>query len=160
MENTFVISGLVKRRATLSGDIGRMQRRLKQMLRDLEALDATIRLFDADYPIEAIKAKERRPPSNWTTRGEFTRLIFNVLRQASEPLSTRDIAREVMALKRMDIADLRAVTSMRERVGYILRKKRRSGDLRSHQGPDQLMFWELAFPIRPLSAASTLSTAC
>ena len=42
---------------------------LQRMIRDLENLDATIRLFDADYQIEAIKPKSFRPPDDWAKRG-------------------------------------------------------------------------------------------
>ena len=62
------------------------------MIAELKHLDATIRLFDADYQVEAIKPKTFRPPDNWSKRGEMTRVVLDVLRQAAEPLTTRDIA--------------------------------------------------------------------
>lgn len=160
MKDKSLISGLAQRRAILSGDIGRMQTQLKQMLSDRDVLDAAIRLLDADYPIEKIKPKGLHSPRKWTTRGELVRLILNILRKAPEPLSAREIACEVMALKQMDNSDPRAVTSMRECVGYALRKKRRSGQVRSQYGPGPFVLWEIAAPIMLPPAANTLSTAC
>jgi len=78
--DTFVISGLVKKRAALAGDIENAQVALQRMIRDLENLDATIRLFDADYQVEAIKPKTFRPPEDWAKRGQMTRIILDVLR--------------------------------------------------------------------------------
>src|SRR5438876_12051337 len=99
MTDTFVISGLAKRRATLAGEIAQTQDRLRQMLIDLDTLDASIRLFDAEYRVERIKPKPPRPRQDWTSRGELTRLIFSILRNATEPLSARDIAIEIMTYK-------------------------------------------------------------
>jgi len=160
MTDTFVISGLAKRRAALAGDIGRMQTQLRQMQIDLDSLDAVIRLFDANYPIETIKPKGLRPASIWTTRGEFVRLIFSILREAPEPLSAQNIARKVMTVKHMDTSDQQAVMFMRQRVGYALRKKRLNGQLCSHHGMGPFVLWEIAAPIKPPSAANSLSTAC
>ena len=44
--NTFVIPGLVQKRAELAGDIERTQADLERMIRELEHLDAAILLFD------------------------------------------------------------------------------------------------------------------
>jgi hypothetical protein len=161
MTDTFVISGLVKRRAVLLGEIVQIKKQLKLKLLDLKTLDGAIRLFDADYPIETIKPKGLNPSSDWETRGELTRLIFEVLRNASSPLSARDIAHEVMTLKQMNTGNYKTVLSMRGRVGRALRKKRTIGQIHSHEtGQGLSVLWELPIESRPLSAASNPSIAC
>lgn len=67
------------------------------MIAELERLDATIRLFDPDYRVEAIRPKAFRPPDDWSKRGEMTRVILDILRQAAEPLTSRDIALQLVA---------------------------------------------------------------
>ena len=94
--NSFVLPGLVRKRAELAGDIERTQADIQRMIRELEALDQTIKLFDADYQIEAIRPKTFRPPKDWANRGEMSRIVLNVLRQAAEPLTTRDVAFQFM----------------------------------------------------------------
>jgi hypothetical protein len=54
--NAFVVSGLVKRRA-LAGDIEKAHEALRQMVLDLENLDATILQFEPDFKIETIQPK-------------------------------------------------------------------------------------------------------
>ncbi|MEX0851813.1 MAG: hypothetical protein WD036_00805 [Bauldia sp.] len=142
--DTFVLSGLVKKRAQLAGDIENAQTDLQRMIRDLENLHATIRLFDADYDIPAIKPKSFRPPDNWSKRGEMTRIILNVLRQASEPLTTRDVAFQVMAERALDTGDVRLLRLMTKRCGVALRYQRDKGLVRSAQGPCQYHTWEIA----------------
>ena len=77
MADSFVLPGLVRKRSELAGDIERTQTDLQRMIRELEALDATIKLFDADYQVEAIKPKTFRPPEDWAKRGEMTRIVLN-----------------------------------------------------------------------------------
>ena len=52
--NAFVLSGLVKRRAELAGDIEAAHESLRRMVLDLENLDATIVQFDPDFKVETI----------------------------------------------------------------------------------------------------------
>lgn len=142
--DTFVILGLVKKRAMLAGDIENAQAALQQMIRDLENLDATIRLFDADYQVEAIKPKSFRPPADWAQRGQMTRIILDVLRQAAEPLTTRDIAFQLMAERALDTGDVKLLRLMTKRCGVALRLQRDKGIVRSAQGPGQYHTWEIA----------------
>lgn len=142
--NSFVLPGLVRKRAELAGDIERTQAELQRMIRDLESLDATIRLFDADYQVEAIKPKSFRPPEDWAKRGQMTRIILDVLRQAAEPLTTGDIAVQLMTERALDIGDQKLVRLMVKRCGVALRLQRDKGVVQSDQGPGQYMTWAIA----------------
>ena len=142
--DTFVLTGLVRKRADLAGEIDRAQTDLQRMIRDLESLDATILLFDADYQIEAIKPKSFRPPSDWAKRGEMSRIILNTLRQASEPLTTRDVAIQLMSERALDTGNIKLVRLMTKRCGVALRIQRDKGIVRSAQGPGQYHTWEIA----------------
>jgi hypothetical protein len=72
------------------------------MVLDLESLDATIVQFDPDFKVETIKPKAFRPPKDWSNRGQMSRICLSILRQASEPLTSRDIALEQRALDKSD----------------------------------------------------------
>lgn len=141
---THVLSGLVRKRADLAGEIERTQTDLQRMIRDLESLDATILLFDADYQVEAIKPKGFRPPENWAKRGEMSRIILNTLRQATEPLTTRDVALQLMSERALDTGNVKLVRLMTKRCGVALRIQRDNGIVRSAQGPGQYHTWEIA----------------
>ncbi len=103
----YVVTGLVKRRAELTGEIERTHEDLRGMLADLEALDATLLMFAPDFQIEAIQPKAFRPPKDWSRRGEMTRIILSILRQAAEPLTTRDIALQLLVERALDKSDLK-----------------------------------------------------
>ena len=73
------------------------------MILDLESLDATIVQFDPDFQVEIIKPKAFRPPKDWSNRGQMSRFILTVLRQAAEPLTTRDIAVQLLIERRQSM---------------------------------------------------------
>ena len=133
--NEFVLTGSVKRRAQLAGDIKNSHEALRKMVPDLESLHATIVLFDPDFQVETIEPKAFRPPKDWSNRGQMSRIILSVLRQASEPLTTE---------RALDKSDLRLLRLMTKRVGVALRGQRGNGLVRCDQGPGQYMLWEIA----------------
>lgn len=97
-----VISGLLRRRRELAGDLLELLGRVDALSDDIEALDATLRLFDPGIVIAAIPAQMRRPKPDWAGRGEVVRLVFAILREAREPLSTLAIASAVLARRGID----------------------------------------------------------
>jgi len=139
----YVMTGLVKRRAELAGEIDATQEKLRSLIRDLEHLDATLHIFDPDIQIAAIKPRTFRPPEDWSHRGQMTRLILNVLRQTTEPMTTRDIAVQIMSERALDQDDLRLVRLMAKRCGVALRGLRDKKTVIATQGPGQFMLWEL-----------------
>jgi len=140
----YVVTGLVKRRAELTGEIERTHERLRQMVADLENLDATLRMFAPDMQIEAIRPKACRPPADWANKGQMTRIILSVLRQAAEPLTTRDIALELLVTRALDRNDQRLLRLMTKRVGVALRLQRDKGAVTAEQGPGQYQIWKIA----------------
>jgi hypothetical protein len=112
-----VLGGLVKRRAELAGDIERTHEALRKMVLDLESLDATIVPFDPDFQVEAIKPKAFRPPKDWSNRGQMSRIVLSILRQAAEPLTSRDIALELLVERALDKSDQRLLRIMSKRAG-------------------------------------------
>lgn len=142
--NEFVVSGLVKRRAELAGDIENTQEKLATLVHDLEALDAVILQFEPGYELATIKAKAFRPPADWSKRGEMGRIIMGILRLAAEPLSTRDIAVELFRQRALNQGDLQLFRLMTKRIGVSLRDYRIKGVVRSLAGPGMYNLWEIA----------------
>ena len=140
----YVLTGLVKRRAEMAGEIEATHDRLRKLVADLEHLDATLLMLDPTMPVESIKPKAFRPPKDWAHRGEMTRLALSILRQAAEPLTTRDIALEMLVTRALDRSDQRLLRLMTKRVGVALRLQRDKGAVRSEQGAGQYQLWEIA----------------
>src|SRR5690242_5191333 len=142
MTEPHVVSALVRKRAELAGAIERAHEELRQMILALENLDATLVMFDPGYRVESIKPKAFRPPKDWSNRGQMTRIILSVLRQAAEPMTSRDIALQLLVERALDRNDLRLLRLMTKRVGVALRGQREKGVVRADQGPGQYVLWE------------------
>jgi len=138
-----VIAGLVRKRAELAGKIERTYSDLRKLVADLETTDAALAIFDPDFQAETIKPRAFRPPEDWSSRGEMARMVLSILRQASEPLSSRDIALEMLVTRALDPEDTRLLRLMVKRVGVALRHQRGHGRVRSSQGPGQFVLWEI-----------------
>src|SRR5215211_1120879 len=143
MADEIVINGLVRRRAELAGDIENTQKKLGDLVEDLEKLDAVILQFDPSYQIQSITPKAWRPPEHWSKRGEMSRVILGILRQATEPLTTRDIALQLLTERALDKNDKGLVRLMTKRVAVSMRDYRNKGVVRSVEGPGQYNLWEI-----------------
>lgn len=137
MADQHVIAGLVRKRAELSGEI----EAIRQMSADLENLDVTLRMFDPAYEIESMRPKAFRPPEDWAKRDEMTPI--GILRQAAGPLTTRDIALQLIVERALDKNDQRLLRLTTKRVGVALWAQRTNGTVRCEQGPGQFNVWEI-----------------
>ncbi len=140
----YVLTGLVKRRAELAGEIEAIHDRLRELLASLETIDAAIVQFAPDYKVEAIRPRAIRPPSDWSHKGQMSRIVLSILRQSAEPMTTRDIALELLVARALDRSDQRLFRLMVKRVGVALRTQRDNGTVRSEQGPGMFVLWEVA----------------
>ena len=94
MAETHVISALTNKRAEVSGEIKHYENLLKKSKLSLQSIDQTIHLFDESYDLRTIKAKRVHKERYFKT-GEAKVLILDMLRTATESLSTNDISKKI-----------------------------------------------------------------
>src|ERR1700742_3325990 len=99
MAELHVVSALRNKRAELAGMVGQLEQQLARQRTNLAHLDATIRLFDPNVRPQEIRAKQQRARSAWFRQGECLRRIHDELRNAAQPLTTRDLAERIMRAK-------------------------------------------------------------
>lgn len=73
----------------------------------------------------------------------MSRLVLSILRQATEPLTSRDIALQMLIERAMDKSDQRLLRLMVKRVGVSLRIQRDNGTVKAEQGRGQYQLWEV-----------------
>lgn len=139
----YVLLGLTKRRAQLAGEADTLKARLAQIGTDAMHLEAVIQQFDPDYDLASIKGIRQRGPDA-AQRGERSRVLLDVLRQAGEPLATAEIVRRVMELQGQDAGDKRTVRTFCKRVSLSLARQERQGVLVAFREPGQLVVWRVA----------------
>jgi len=74
----------------------------------------------------------------------MSRFVLSILLQAAEPMSTRDIALEMLVSRMLDKDDLKLLRLMSKRVGMALRTQRESGTVEAEQGTGQFVLWKVA----------------
>jgi hypothetical protein len=92
---------------------------------------------------EAIRPRALRPPADWSNRGQMSGIVLSILRQGAEPMTTRDIAMELLVARAMDKGDQKLFKLTTKRVGVALRTQRDTGVVRSEQGPGMLVLWQI-----------------
>ena len=142
MADPHVITALVRKRGELAGQIDLAQTVVRQLVIDLDNLDAAIHLFDPTIELQEIKARPV-PPRHQAFRGEVSRIVLAALRNARTPLTAQDIARHVMAERGLNSADAKLMRLIGKRVGACLRHHRSKGVVRSEPGGGQRLVWEI-----------------
>lgn len=136
------IAGLIRKRSEIAGRIEHYQAKLRQAIVDLDNLNHTIRLFDPDVDLQEIKPKPL-PPRHQAHQGEPTRIVLSALRQPDTLLTTSKLAQNVMAERGLNTADSRLIRTISKRVGACLRHHRAKGLVRSEQGSEQCLVWQI-----------------
>lgn len=143
MENEHTIAGLIRKRAELAGRIEHCQAELRQLVIDLQHIDAAIRLFKPDADLAALEPKPW-PPVHQAFRGEISRIVLDALRTAKAPMITMDFTELVMRERSLDCEDAKLRRTMMRRVGSCLRGLRRHHPLTNYRGDLDQIVWRLA----------------
>lgn len=143
MEDDNVVSGLLRRRQMVADELEVVQGRVRQLVIELDAMDVTIRLFRPDAQIGVVRVKAI-PRRHAALRGESTRMILGALREAPEPLTTRQIVGQVMDARGMNTADKAMVDVMAGRMAASLRKMLHRGKVVVADGVAGARRWKLA----------------
>jgi uncharacterized coiled-coil protein SlyX len=102
-----IILALRDKRSELADAIAELERQVDRQRADLGHVDATIRLFDPSIEDEPSRSTTPRAHNNWFRPGECRRRIYDVLREATEPMTTRDVVAGVMKAKGLPGEDAR-----------------------------------------------------
>jgi hypothetical protein len=105
MAELHVIGALRNKRAELAGTLRQLEQQLARERTNLAHLDATMRLFDPNIRPKDIRPRQRRTHNAWFRHGECLRLIYDELREATQPVTTRELAERIMRVKAIPVAD-------------------------------------------------------
>jgi len=119
VERPNTVAGLIEKRREIAGQIEYHQRVLNELIVDLDHLDHTIRLFAPELDVSLAQPKQF-PARHAAFRGEMQRFVLGALRAATGPLTSLEIAVEVVKGRGLDPNDPRAVSLIRKRVGACL----------------------------------------
>lgn len=119
------ITGLLAKRADLFNEAERIRDRLAEIKNDVAAIDRVLASLGYAGDLDAAMPRQKRHVI--FGRGELTRAILDVLRDAPAPMTTREIAKETLALDGTDARDRRLLSEHVKRVSKALRSLKTTG---------------------------------
>lgn len=134
------ISGLLTKRADLFNEAERARDRLAEIRNDIGAIDRVLGSLGYTGNLDAAMPRQKREVI--FGRGELSKAIYGELREASGPLSSRDMARSIVALRGEDARDRKYLAELTKRVSKALRGMREDGLVRSMADAKGNLMWE------------------
>jgi len=111
------VAGLVAKHAELTALREKYRAEIKKITVDIDHLDAAIRLFDPEADTYAIKEYVTKHRAQ---KGSVKRFVLNAFREATEPLTSRQIT-EMWVADRGLAADEATLVIIRKRVGACIK---------------------------------------
>lgn len=133
---------LTKLRADLIKEHDTLKARCTAIVGELVHIDAVVRLVDPNHRSPTLHLDAREV--SIIARGERSRALLDVMREAGEPLPGAEIARRVMVKQGHDPEDRAHRKVITKKVEAALWRQERRGVLRSLRREGQVMVWEIS----------------
>ena len=103
MAETHVLSALFDKYAEILGHLKQAERQANSHSQSLAHIEAVIRLYRHEWTADGVNARKPHKPTRWPSRGAGMRTALAILRDATEPLTTRQIV--LMVLDRLNMPE-------------------------------------------------------
>lgn len=123
MADPHVISALNSKYARLSGELRKLERQTDKLRKDIAHIEATIRLFRAEWHGSEITPVAPLKPSRWGGRGQGLRLALDVLRNADQPMTAREIATKALASPGIELPDSKTLSAVAGTITACLERR-------------------------------------
>ena len=99
MADSHVVSALSTKRGEILGSIKHYKQLISSLDKDLQNIDATIKIFEPDYKFGSEKVINKHTRNRFFNNGEAKVLVLEVLKNSKLPISTDKIS-DIIAIKR------------------------------------------------------------
>jgi len=94
--NQYALSALKEKRSTLAGEILDYEKKVARRRGQLTHIDAVIKIMDPAFDLDSLPVKHISTRPKMFGRGEITRVVYDILRTASGPLTVPEITDAAM----------------------------------------------------------------
>lgn len=138
-ERPNTLSGLVAKRADLVKFRDQLEADIRAVTCDIDHLEAAIRIFD---PEDTPETRRRYAALHRAPKGQSTRFVLRKLREATGPLTSRQLA-DMWCVDRGLVAKDSTVSMLRKRLGATLKALHNKGLVRQDGHVAGLIGWRL-----------------
>lgn len=135
------ISGLLRKRAALMGEAQCLRAKTAEVANAIDSIDYVLRSLGHEGDLDGMRPRGNRVV--YFHRNELRRFLIDELRNASAPVSARDLAEKIIGLEGKDARDRTLRNDMVKRVGKSLKLLRQQGVAVS-EGRNGDLAWSLA----------------
>jgi hypothetical protein len=135
------VTGLLTKRADLFNEAERIRDRLAEIKNDVAAIDRVLGTLGYTGDLDAEMPRQKRHVL--FGRGELTRAILDTLRDATTPMTSREVAQAVLSVSGHDARDRRLMAEHTKRVSKALRALKWAGNVRSLTDVQGNLTWHL-----------------
>lgn len=140
------ISGLLAKRADLFNEAERLRDRTAAIRNDIGAIDRVLSTLGYTGDLDAQMPRQKR--NVLFGKGELTRAVLEVLRDAIGPMTTREVAREILVVNEQDPRERQLLSEHTRRVSKALRVLRTDRVVTSAQDGPGRMVWKRCLLIK------------
>lgn len=119
-----VLSQLISKRAELKAEMTYLIEKAKELDNIIESIDVSIKVFDPNFNLDSIRDKRYTRKSHLFKHGEANKLTLDVLRKSNKPLTTREIAQEIMKKKDLNHDDLELCKNIESKLRAVFYKNK------------------------------------
>ena len=139
-----VVSQLITKKQELLGEVEYFKEKVKQTEEILKSIDLSIKVFDPDFNLENVKAKNLYKKSHNFKHGEANRLILDLFRKDPNPKTTTDITKALMEIKDLNFENLELVESVQKSIIRTLHNQEKQKILKSaYTDLGNILTWRL-----------------
>lgn len=143
MAQKAVVTGLVNKYRELLKEQMELADQLEAVEANMGALETSLRLFDADFPLQQIKPK-RRASKAGLKRGELARLVYEFVRDSDAEFTTTAVIDHIIKAKGIKLNGHQTRGRIGVQVVTTLRRMESLGTLEQigqHDAPRRALIW-------------------
>ena len=140
MERPNTVSGLQAKRKELAALHGRLTDEARKVLRDIEHVDACIKMFDPEARLHRICIERYKQPR--APKGQMKRFVMAQFRDASTPLTSRQIIAAWIA-DHGEPEDRRSTNILKKRIGAVIQSVKRDGLIEAVGMEGECKLWQI-----------------
>lgn len=136
-------NGLLTRRADLFNEAEVILDRLAEIRNDIDALDRILRSLGYEGDLDTRMPRQKRHVI--FGKGELSKQVIAVLRRAVRPMTSKEVAQDIVSDSGMDARDRKFVGDLTKRIGKACRQYRTGAIVKASDERGNIV-WSLARP--------------